>query len=459
MIGTVATLVAKDARILRRSPVLVGLLVVYPLLVALLLGLALSGGPAKPRIALVNLVPTGASKVDLGDQQLDALSYARSLAEGTRTVEVRTREEAVRLVREGDVVGAIVLPSDTLDRLRSVLSLGGSNDLPTIEVLTNDADPVRATALRELVKARLSDANAEIGRRLINVAGQYLSVLTDGGNLRLFGLSGDILGLREATAILERTARGLPPGAARDEIERVRRFSQLAVENMASAAPLMQSVADPIRIAQRSVTGPAVSLDVYAAAVAATVSLLLVAALLGAGLVALEREERTFGRLVRSAVPASALLGAKAILAGAAGAAVALVVSAGLALFLDLDPGRIPLWLLAGVATGGACGALGVALGSLGSGGADLRAASLLAILLIVPVTVIGLVPEGTASAGVQTLIDIVSGAFPFRPGLDLVTAALEHGAVVGPLLHLVALTGGWSIVGWLALRRIDRAA
>lgn len=459
MIGAVATLVAKDARILRRSPVLVGLLVVYPLLVALLLGLALSGGPAKPRIALVNQVPASASKVDLGDQQIDAQSYVRTLAEGTRTVEVRTREEAVRLVREGDVVGAIVLPSDTLDRLRRVLSLGGSNDLPTIEVLTNDADPVRATALRELVKARLADANAEIGRRLINVAGQYLGVLTDGGNLRLFGLSGDILGLRQATEILERTARGLPPGAARDDIERVRHFSQLAVDNMASAAPLLQSVADPIRIEQRSVTGPAVSLDVYAAAVAATVSLLLVAVLLGAGLVALEREERTFGRLVRSAVPARALLGAKASLAGAAGAAVALVVSAGLALFLDLDPGRIPLWLLAGVATGAACGTLGVALGSLGSGGADLRAASLLAILLIVPVAVIGLVPDGTASAGIQTLIDVVSGAFPFRPGLRLVTAALEHGAVVGPLLHLVALTVGWSIVGWLALRRIDRAA
>ena len=38
-------LLVKDLQILRRSPLLVGLLVAYPVLVALLIGFSLSGGP------------------------------------------------------------------------------------------------------------------------------------------------------------------------------------------------------------------------------------------------------------------------------------------------------------------------------------------------------------------------------------------------------------------------------
>ena len=38
----------KDLQILRRSPLLVALLVIYPIVIAVLFGLALSGGPDKP---------------------------------------------------------------------------------------------------------------------------------------------------------------------------------------------------------------------------------------------------------------------------------------------------------------------------------------------------------------------------------------------------------------------------
>ena len=48
-------LLIKDLRILRRSPLLVGLLILYPVVVALLIGAALTGGPEKPRVAFANL--------------------------------------------------------------------------------------------------------------------------------------------------------------------------------------------------------------------------------------------------------------------------------------------------------------------------------------------------------------------------------------------------------------------
>lgn len=449
--GDVRPLVGKDARILRRSPLLVGLLVVYPLLVALLLGVALAGGPAKPTLVLVDQVPADRSTIDLGSQVLDVGDYAERLVEGTTVVRADTAAEAERMVRDGDAVGAVIIPPDTVDRLRKVLSLAGSEDLPTVRVLTNDADPVQARAIREMVSGRLAEANDEIGKRLIDVSSQYLGILTTGGNLRLFGSSREIIGLQSAAEILGRVADRLPAGSDRDDVVRVQEFAEMAVRNMQLAQPLLRSVADPIAVERSSVTGPAVSLDVYAAAVAATVSLLLVAVFLGAGLIALEREDRTFGRLLRSAVSIRSLLTAKTLLAGGLAALVALVVCAGLAVFLDLDAVRIPLWLLAVIVGGVASGALGVALGALAP---EVRAASLLAILVLVPVIVLGLVPEGATSSGVGTVIDGVSAIVPFRPALDLVTSALAHGPVVAPLVHLLVLVAAWSVVGWWGVRR-----
>jgi len=41
----------KDLQILRRSPLLVGLLIVYPIAIALMIGFALSSPPGKPKVA------------------------------------------------------------------------------------------------------------------------------------------------------------------------------------------------------------------------------------------------------------------------------------------------------------------------------------------------------------------------------------------------------------------------
>jgi ABC-2 type transport system permease protein len=49
-------LLLKDLRLLRRSPLLSGLLVAYPIVIAVLIGFALSGGPDKPRVAFLNEV-------------------------------------------------------------------------------------------------------------------------------------------------------------------------------------------------------------------------------------------------------------------------------------------------------------------------------------------------------------------------------------------------------------------
>ena len=49
----------KDLQILRRSPLVTTLLVVYPAVIAVLIGFALSRGPETPRVAFLNEVPQG----------------------------------------------------------------------------------------------------------------------------------------------------------------------------------------------------------------------------------------------------------------------------------------------------------------------------------------------------------------------------------------------------------------
>ena len=72
-------LLAKDLRILRRSPVLTALLIVYPAVVAVLIGLALSRGPALPRVAFLNQIAPSQRVITLGTKRIDTTSYERQL--------------------------------------------------------------------------------------------------------------------------------------------------------------------------------------------------------------------------------------------------------------------------------------------------------------------------------------------------------------------------------------------
>ena len=64
-------LLVKDLQILRRSPLLVGLLVVYPVALALMIGFAISSPPGKPKVAFYTAVAPGKGRITFGNQQLD----------------------------------------------------------------------------------------------------------------------------------------------------------------------------------------------------------------------------------------------------------------------------------------------------------------------------------------------------------------------------------------------------
>jgi ABC-2 type transport system permease protein len=178
---------------------------------------------------------------------------------------------------------------------------------------------------------------------------------------------------------------------------------------------------------------------------------MFVTVLLAAGLLALEREEQAFGRLVRGLVTRTQLLTEKVVLSALCAVAVTLLMLFGLAAFVGLDWSRLPAWLAALV--GGALGfaAMGTAIGGLTR---EVRAASLLAVLLALPIVFLALVPSGSVDPAVYDAVNAVSGLFPFKPALQALDGAINGGELLLPVVHLLALTLAFAVLARLALRR-----
>ncbi len=179
---------------------------------------------------------------------------------------------------------------------------------------------------------------------------------------------------------------------------------------------------------------------------------MFVTLLLASGILALEREENAFLRLVRGLVSRTGLLVEKMGLAAICALAVTLVMLAGITLFVSLEWGRFPLWLAALALGGLGFGAMGVAIGGITR---EVRAASLLAFMVSLPIAFLALVPSGAVSQGLYDVIRVVSALFPFKPTLDALNSAMNRSGSIGmPLVHLVILTLAFGAIARLSLRR-----
>ena len=120
-------------------------------------------------------------------------------------------------------------------------------------------------------------------------------------------------------------------------------------------------------------------------------------------------------------------------------------------MFVGLDWGRAPLWVAALALGALAFGAMGVAVGGLAR---EVRAASLLAFLLSLPIAFLALVPSGSVATELYDVIRAVSAVFPFKPALDALDAAINGGGIGLPLLHLAILAAAFGVLARLGLRR-----
>ncbi|MEJ7892614.1 MAG: ABC transporter permease [Solirubrobacteraceae bacterium] len=447
-------LLLKDLQILRRSKLLLATLVLYPALLALMVGVATNAGPGKPRTAFLNEVPSDENEVSLGGENIDLSKYADQIFNAIDPVPVDSRAEALELVESGQVVAALIVPEDITDRLQATSSLAAGDDPPVVEVLYNAENPLKEREVRSVITAQLARANAALSKELTTVAADYINIIVEGGDFSLLGQSFNVLGLQNSQRIIEAAIATLPAGdPVGVSLEQVARFAQLASENLDVSEPILASIGEPIGVKETIVNGKSSTLNAFAVPLTVTIALTFVTLLLAAGMLALEREEHAFGRLVRGLVSQLALVAEKVLLAALVAFAVCLVMLLVLALFVEVDWARFPLWIPALALGALAFAGLGVAVGCLAR---EVRSASLLVFALSIPMAALALVPSGALTGAADAAVDVVNFALPFKWALQALDAAVNDAepGLLAPALHLIGLTLFFGAIARLAMRR-----
>jgi hypothetical protein len=449
-------LLRKDLLILGRSRLLVALLVLYPVAIALLLGFALSRGPARPRVAIVDETTPGET-LQLGDQHIPVGKYAEQLLDQVQSVRVPTRTQAIEEIHSGSVVAAVVLPPGLAARLAS------SENQAHLEVLYN-GNALEQSIARSTIESALAQANLGFSEQIQAAARKVIGTLFAGGKLADVGGPEEILGLQRIPSTLGAIAARQPHGHERKQLEQIAAFAGFAAQNLDVAIRVLGTIGQPIAVL---LNGRRTSLDAFAVVVAVSLSTMLLCVLLAAGAVALEREEHTLARLIRgpstgasgaagaSLVSPAGLLAEKTLLAAGSAFVVSFAMLAGIGVFVALDWGRVGLWLAALAMGALALSAMGVAIGALAR---EVRAASLLAFLTTLPLAFLALVPAGSVSGGFSKVIDVISFVFPYKAALEALDTAVNGAApaIGGSLLHLAVLAAAFAALARLGLRHAE---
>ncbi len=445
-------LLIKDLQILKRSPLLVGMLVIYPVVIALMIGFALSSPPSKPKVALLSEVKPANGRLRFGSQQLDIAGYTRQLLGAIQPITVHSRSQAIAKVRSGQALAALILPADLPAQIEGLVTQGVGN--PSVDLILNSKDPIERRYVDAAIQSQLNEVEQAVSKQLLKVALTDLQQVLDGGTLNFVGQNYPLLGLRDSRTIIQGTIATLPRDSTLiPALRQVVDFADLAIEGLGLASPVLDTIGTPVTVNELSLAGKTTPIASYAVAIAVVVSLMFVTLLLAAGMLALERSQNTYARLIRGLVAPGVLLSEKILLAAGCATAVTLAMAAAVSLFVHLDWARSPLWVVTISLAAGAFASLGVAIGAIAR---DVSAASLMAFLISLPIAFVALVPASAVSATLDSTLAVISFVFPFRAALDAVNGALTGGAPsLGlPLVHLLGLTIAFWALGRLALRR-----
>ncbi len=446
-------LLLKDLQILRRSPLLVGLLVVYPIAIALMIGFALSSPPGKPKVAFYTQIAPGKSKLKFGSQEINVSKYAKELFKSVQPIKVGSRAAAVAKVRDGQALGALIIPGDIISQLQNLVTNGVGT--PTVELILNSNDPVESQFVQQAIAAHLGEVEQAISQQVLRLASTDLLRVLNGGSINFGGQDFHLLGLRNSNTIVRSAIASLPRNSPlRLALGQVASFAGLAIGGLGFANPVLSSIGRPLTIQQTQLAGRTTPIDSYAVAIAVVLSLMLVTLLLAAGMLALERSEHAYTRLVRGLVTPLRLLIEKIALAAGCAGLLALVMAALTSIFVHLNWARFELWVVALAFAALAFAALGVAIGALAR---EVSGASLMAFLVSLPIAFVALVPSQAVSSAVGTVLGVIAFLFPFKSALQAASNAFTGGApgIGWPLLHLAVLAAVFGVLARLAARRL----
>jgi ABC-type multidrug transport system permease subunit len=371
--------------VLRRSPLLLGALLAYPVVIALLVGLVAGYASSKPRVAWVDEdhVPP---VVQVAGHRFRVQTIVDEVSQNVTLVRMDA-DEAARELSSGEVVATITVPEGFVGALETTA------ESPSLVLRTGTG--AVAPRVTQQVQALVYRLNRQLQEVFIRANLRFVELLLKGGHGSFLGKSFTVLGL-------DRTQQLLASMPQTERVKAIDDFVRDAKLGLAQTGVALQATAHPIELEQPKSNGRSwlLSSQVQSYGIALTVTFL--ALLLAAGAAASEHDEGTIGRLRRGLVSIGQLVWSKVALAGVVGVALGLVIALVFGIVVEVggvsggEPwARIPL-LLVGVALAAAVvGSAGTLLGAVAR---EARAASLLAVLVVLPVVFLGLVPRDALS-------------------------------------------------------------
>ncbi len=442
----VGLLLRKDARLLRRAPALLGALIVYPLVVALLVGLVVRYAGEQPRVALV--APQGLpSVIVVGSQTFDL----QQLFDNAKEVKL-VRMPAAKAEHElssGQVLAILTVPPGFTSQLR------GLQQSPKLILKTTRGG--LSTRVVEKMRSFVYSTNLDLQKAYIQANLAAVDLLLKGGDGAIGRTQFSLLGIHRAQAELAKLAHSPDPATA----ARAKQLGVFMVQldgAVGQVGAFLQATANPIQLVHVSQGGRSWILSAQVQAYALALALAFVAVLLGAGAIVAERGENVLGRLVGGLVGFSRLIVEKI--------AFVTLIAAGLGLLLALAFGaivelghvsggqpwqRLPLLVAGLLLAAAAFGAFGVLVGALAR---EAGTATLFAFLVALPLTLVSLVPHGTAP-----VVGWIGALFPFGHAVHAFTVALYDAHPAGVFLRqcvwLAALALVYGLVARAAARRL----
>jgi len=405
--NAVSLLVRKDLRVLRRSPLLLAALLAYPVVIALLVGLVAGYASSKPRVAWVdedNVPPV----VQVAGHRFHVQTIVDQVSRNVTLVRM-SADEAARELASGEVVATITVPPGFVGTLETAARS------PSLVLRTGSG--ALASRVTQQVQALVYRLNSELQGVFIKANLVFVQLLRHGGQGSFLGRRFTVLGLDGTQKVLA----SMPPG---ERVRAIAAFVRDAQLGLAQTGAALKATAHPIELKQPKQQGRTwvLSAQVQSYGIALTVTFL--ALLLAAGAAAAERDEGTIGRLRRGLVSLGQLVWSKVALAAVVGVALGAAIAIVFGVVVELggvsggEPwARIPL-LLVGVALAAAVvGAAGALLGALAR---ESRTASLLAVLVVLPVVFLGLIPREALAFAFW-----VSELLPFSHAVRWFSAAL----------------------------------
>jgi len=429
----------KDVRTLLRTPALLVALVAYPVLIAALLGLVAGYANAKPRVALVDRDGLPAHIV-VGTHRFNVDATINEVSRNVTLVRL-DEAEATRELADGKVVAVLTVPPGFVATLQQMVKS------PTLEVAVTRGGT--SGRVRQQVQALVYTLNQKLQRAYIDANLEYVNLLLHGGDGHFLGERFNVIGL-------DGTKRELAAMPQTERVKRIEEFVHDARLALAQTGDALRATAAPIQLVDLPQRGRTASLSAQVQSYALGLTITFLSLVLAAGALAGERDENVLGRLARGLVPPGRLVAAKVALAGIVATVLGLGVAFAFAAVIVVGnaPGgepwsRLPL-LAAGLALAGASlGALGALVGALSR---EARTASLVAVLLVLPIVFLGLIPPEVFSAA-----GWVSDALPFAHGVRLFSATLYDvhpwGAVGREAAWLAGLGALFSLLARAAVR------